>query len=115
VEFGRDAIAAVYEDERQTLFQHPRYEVEAVGDDFQVRVTYDLPRMPGGAWSAGAYGVLVLRRDGAMIAPVSHNLIDPRTGAARLRIVDDPAATALTLTPCGDHPWREPLRGRSQV
>jgi hypothetical protein len=113
VEFGAEAIDAVYEDERQTLFQHPRYQVEAAGDEFRVRITYDLPRMAGGARSVGAYGVVVLAREGATIAPVSHNLVDPRTGAARLRIADDPAVTALTL--CGDHPWREPLRGRSQI
>jgi hypothetical protein len=115
VEFGAEAIEAVYEDERQTLFQHPAYQVEAVGDEFRVRIRYDLPRMAGGARSAGAHGVVVLAREGATIAPVSHNLVDPRTGAARLRIEDDPALTALTLTPCGDHPWRERLRGRSQI
>src|SRR5262249_22513665 len=112
VEFGAEAIAAVYEDERQTLFQHPRYQVEAAGEAFRVRITYDLPHVAGGARSVGAHGVLVLAREGAVIAPVSHNLVDPRTGAARLRIADDPAATALTLTPCGHHPWsEEPLRG----
>jgi hypothetical protein len=111
VEFGAEAIAAVYEDERQTLFHHPRYQVEAGGERFRVRITYDLPRIAGGVRSAGAHGVLVLERDGAVIAPVSNTLVDPRTGAARMRIADDPAVTALTLTPCGDHPWREPLRG----
>jgi hypothetical protein len=115
VEFGAEAIEAVYEDERQTLFLHPRYEVEATRERFQVRITYDLPRLPGGARSAGAHGVVVLAREGAALAPVSHNLVDPRTGSARLRIANDPAVTALTLTPCGDHPWREPLRGRSQI
>lgn len=115
VEFGTEAIEAVYEHERQTLFQHPSYEVEAAGDAFRVRIIYDLPRITGGVRAAGAHGVLVLQRQGAMIAPVSHTLIDPRTGAARLRIADDPAAAALTLTPCGDHPWRETLRGRSQI
>jgi len=115
VEFGAEAIAAVYEDERQVLFQHPRYEVEAHGDAFRVRIRYELPRLAGGARSAGAHGVVVLERDGAMIGPVSHTLVDPRTGAARIRISGDPAVTALTLTPCGPHPWREPLRGRSQV
>ncbi len=115
VEFGPEAIAAVYEDERQTLFLHPHYEVEALGDEFRVRISYELPRLPGGARSAGAHGVVVLARAGAGIAPVSHSLVDPRTGAARLRIAGDPAVTALTLTPCGDHPWREPLRGRSQI
>jgi hypothetical protein len=115
VEFGAEAIQVVYEDERQTLFEHPRYQVEAAGEAFRVRIVYDLPRMAGGARSAGAHGVVVLAREGAMIAPVSHSLVDPRTGAARVRIADDPAVTALTLTPCGDHPWREPLRGRGQI
>jgi len=115
VEFGAEAIEAVYEDERQTLFQHPRYQVEATGAEFRVRILYDLPRLAGGARSAGAHGVMVLAREGERIAPVSHNLVDPRTGAARMRIAEDPAVRALTLTPCGDHPWREPLRGRSQL
>jgi hypothetical protein len=115
IEFGTEAIEAVYEDERQTLFLHPRYQVEAVAEEFRVRITYELPRVTGGARSAGAHGVVVLARQGANIAPVSHSLVDPRTGAARMRIVEDPAVTALTLTPCGDHPWREPLRGRSRT
>lgn len=115
IEFGAEAIDAVYETERQTLFQHPRYAVEAHGDDFRVRITYELPRLAGGARSAGAHGVLVLERSGSTIAPVSHALVDPRTGAARMRLSDDPAVRALTLTPCGEHPWREPLRGRSQT
>jgi hypothetical protein len=113
VVFGAEAIEAVYDDERQTLFEHPQYELEAAGEDFRVRITYDLPQLPGGARAAGAHGVLVLARDGDAIAPVSNTLIDPRTGAARTRIGADPAVRALTLTPCGDHPWREPLRGRS--
>jgi hypothetical protein len=116
IEFGAEAISAVYNSERQTLFEHPQYEVEAEGDEFRVRIRYELPRMAGGARSAGAHGVVVLAREGAAISPVSHILVDPRTGAARLRIADDPAATALTLTPCGNHPWREePLRGRRQT
>jgi hypothetical protein len=114
VEFGAEAIEAVYEDERQTLFQRPRYAVERDGDDFRVRITYDLPRLAGGARTAGAHGVLVLQRDGALITPVSNTLVDPRTGASRTRIADDAAVRALTLTPCGDHPWRQPLRGRSR-
>ncbi len=115
VEFGTEAISAIYDDGRQTLFQHPRYAVEARGEAFRVRITYDLPRLPGGARSAGAHGVLVLAREGPGIVPISHSLQDPRTGAARMRIANDPARTALTLTPCGDHPWRERLRGRSQI
>lgn len=115
VEFGAEAISAVYEDERQVLFDRPRYEVEGRDQDFRVRITYELPHRPGGARSVGAYGAVVLARDGATIAPVSHTLVDPRTGAARMRFENDPAVTALTLTPCGDHPWQEPLRGRSRT
>lgn len=115
VEFGMEAIQAVYEDERETLFAHPRYEVQAEGRDFRVRITYDLPHAAGGAQSAGAHGVVVLARDGARLTPVQHNLIDGRTGAARVRIDDDPVDTLLALTPCGAHPWREPLRGRSEI
>jgi hypothetical protein len=47
------------------------------------------------------------------LAPVTHSIIDARTGSARLRISNDPAVTALTLSPCGAHPWREDLRGRA--
>ncbi len=115
IEFGTEAIEAVYEHERQTLFQHPTYAVQARGDEFRVRITYDLPRFAGGASTAGAHGVLVLKRAGSMLAPVSHTLVDPLTGAARMRLGDDPAVRALTLTPCGEHPWREPLRGRNRI
>lgn len=115
IQFGGEAIEAVYEDQRETLFAHPRYDVEEAGQDFRVRITYQLPHRPGGARSAGAHGVVVLARQGAALAPVSHNLIDGITGAARLRIVQDPVDTLLTLTPCGAHPWREALRGRTQL
>lgn len=115
VRFGADAIDAVYDREQQTLFEHPRYRVEEGGDNFRVRIFYDLPHQPGGARSVGARGMLVLARmpDGGL-APVDHNLLDARTGAARVRIANDPAMTALTLEPCdADHPWREGLRGRA--
>lgn len=114
VRFGADAIKAVYDHEQETLFEHPRYRVEEGGENFRVRIDYDLPYQPGGVRSAGARGVLVLMRmpDGR-IAPLDHNLLDARTGAARVRIADDPAMTALTLLPCDpEHPWREGLRGR---
>lgn len=113
VRFGADAIAAVYQHQRETLFKHPIYEVETAGDRFRVRILYELPDQAGGARSVGAHGVLVLARDGTGLAVASHNLLDPRTGAARVRINDDPAVSLLTLEPCGDHPWREGLRGRS--
>lgn len=113
VRFNADAIEVVYARQTEVLFERPRYHVEDGGDDFRVRILYDLPRMAGGARSLGAHGVLILARqaDGS-IAPETHNLLDARTGAARLRIADDPAQTALTLAPCGAHPWRQGLRGR---
>ncbi len=114
VRFRADSIQAVYEDGIETLFANPRYEIEP-GDTFRVRIVYDLPEVTGGAHTEGARGVLVLarQRDGS-IAPERHTLIDGRTGAARTRILDDPAAVLL-LQPCGAHPWREDLRGRADV
>ncbi|MGE0529726.1 MAG: hypothetical protein AB7P35_00260 [Hyphomonadaceae bacterium] len=113
VRFGADAIEVVYEDETQTLFDRPRYKLESSGETFRVRIVYDLPRVTGGARVAGAHGVLVLaRRPDGSIAPLTHSISDARTGAARMRIAEDPAVQALTLSPCGPHPWREDLRGR---
>lgn len=115
VRFRANAIEAVYRNDHQTLFAQPRYAVESAGEDFRVRITYQLPQIAGGVRTAGAHGVIILVRRADGIAPEAHNLIDPRTGAARLRIDDDPATTALTLQPCGTHPWRrdEGLRGRA--
>jgi hypothetical protein len=115
IRFQPDAIEAVYADqERDTLFDNPRYQVEDAGEDFRVRITYQLPRVAGGARTVGAHGVLVLARTPTGgIAPEAHNLIDGLTGTARIRISDDPAIAALTLQPCGRHPWREDLRGLS--
>ena len=113
VRFAADAIEVVYARQNETLFDNPRYQLERGGDNFRIRITYDLPHVSGGARTVGAHGVIVLTRgsDGR-IAPEMHNLVDGRTGAARTRIIDDPALTALSLQPCGDHPWREGLRGR---
>lgn len=116
VRFGGESIDAVYDDaQSETLFAHPRYEVLEDGRDFRVRITYELPYVAGGARTAGSHGVLVLAREADRLAPVAHTLIDGLTGAARVRLVDDPADVALSLTPCGAHPWREPLRGRSGI
>lgn len=116
VRFDNEAIAAIYDRQRETLFDHPRYEIEAAGVDFRVRVHYELPRHPGGARIVGAEGVLVLVRGaGGALEVASHNLLDARTGAARVRIVNDPAVQVLQLKPCGDHPWREGLRGRREA
>ncbi|MGE0595986.1 MAG: hypothetical protein AB7P07_06460 [Hyphomonadaceae bacterium] len=114
VRFGADAIAAVYDEQREVLFKHPEYAVmEDAGGVFRVRVVYELPQRPGGARSVGAHGVLVLERTSeGGLALASHNLLDARTGSARVRIADDPAARVLGLEPCGDHPWRQGLRGR---
>jgi len=114
VRFQADAIEAVYDDEVETLFERPRYQVMSEGDDFSVRITYDLPKLAGGAQVVGAHGVIVLmRQPGGRIAPSAHALIDARTGAARVPIAGDPAMTILSLEPCGAHPWREVLRGRA--
>lgn len=114
VRFEKDAIEAVFDRQTETLFARPRYAVVRDGERFAVSITYDLPRFAGGVASAGAHGVLVLERQpGGGLAPASHNLMDARTGAARLRVSGDPAATLMTLVPCGDHPWREDLRGRA--
>ena len=116
IRFGREAIAAFYERQRETLFHRPRYQIEGAGRAFRVRVHYQLPARPGGARSSGAEGVLVLVRspDGELQV-ASHNLLDARTGAARVRIVNDPAVQVLQLKPCGGHPWREELRGRREA
>lgn len=112
IRFRPKVIEAIYEDGHETLFDHPRYEVISAGEDFRVRIIYDLPRIAGGVRAVGAHGVIVLERSAeGGIRPATHTLIDGLTGSARVRIDDDPAATALTLQPCGRHPWREGLRG----
>jgi hypothetical protein len=114
VRFEPDVIEVVYEDGTETLFDRPHYVVESADETFRVRITYQLPRVAGGARVAGAHGVVVLaRQPSGGIAPLTHSLVDARTGSARLRIANDPAVTALTLSPCGAHPWREDLRGRT--
>ncbi len=114
VRFGSDSIAAVYDSQQEILFDRPRYDVMRDADTFRVRITYDLPHRPGGARAHNAHGVLVLARgaDGSL-RPLTHNMVDGLTGTARMRIGDDPAMSAMTLEPCGAHPWREELRGRS--
>lgn len=116
VRFESDRIAVVYDEQTETLFKRPRYELLETGDDFRVRVTYELPRITGGARSVGAHGVLILARTAnGGIAPEAHSLVDGFTGAARVRIANDPAVMALTLQPCGAHPWRGNLRGLTRT
>lgn len=114
IRFGGHAIQMVFEDKGEALFARPRYQIMSRAEPFRVRITYDLPLVAGGAREPGARGVFVLTQQaGGGIAMESHNLVDPRTGAVRARIADDPAATLLALEPCGEHPWREGLRGLS--
>jgi hypothetical protein len=114
VRFNADEILVVYEDETQTLFDHPRYNLESSGGSFRVRITYELPRVTGGVRVAGAHGVITLvRQPNGGLAPIAHSISDVRTGAARVRLSDDPIVRALTLSPCGPHPWKEDLRGRA--
>lgn len=112
VRFEPDSIAMVYLDKSEVLFTRPRYQ-RLAGDEFRVRVSYRLPQVAGGARDPGALGVFVLgrRADGAIV-PLTHNLLDGRTGAARLRIAGDPAATLLTLFPCYAAGVATGLRGR---
>jgi len=105
VRFTPDAIVAAYQDQQEILFAAPRYEV--LGDEpFRVRIEYRLPHA-GVRGVAGARGVLVLAQaDDGALSTESHALLDGRTGAARMRLKDDPATTLLALEPCG------PRRGR---
>lgn len=114
VRFDADAIRAVYDNESEILFANPRYALESDGEMFRVRIVYDLPQVAGGARVVGSHGVLVLARQRGEggIAPVAHSMVDGRTGAARMRLVGDPAIGLMTLEPCGAHPWGAPLRGR---
>ncbi len=114
IRFDSDAIRMVYETDSETVFESPRYQVLSGGESFRVRITYSMPHIAGGAREPGARGVLVLARGAhGILAPVTHNLIYGRTGAARARLGEDPATRLLTLEPCGDHPWRRGLRGLS--
>ena len=116
VQFGANTIDAIYDQHRETLFDHPSYQIESTGGEFRVRILYPLPEQPGGAHSAGAHGVLILARshDGGLRA-FSHTLVDPRTGSVRMRISDDAALQALTLQPCGHRHHGAGLRGRSET
>lgn len=111
IRFTEAAIVAVYPDEEDVLIAAPHYDEISSEGRFRVRVTYALPAVEGAGPRPGARGVLVLSRHGQLLAPEQHTLVDGLTGSARMRIADDPVTTALTLQPCGRHPWREPLRG----
>jgi len=112
VRFEGHAIQASYDRHRETLFENPRYTLLRGGRMFRIRIVYDLPRLPGGAYSVGARGVVILaRQTDGRIAPEIHNLLDARTGAARLQFVGDPAVAALTLMRCGERPRPIELRG----
>lgn len=111
IRFTPEAIVALYEDEAEVLFAAPRYELERGGEEFRVRISYALPRPAGGVAVVGARGELVLERAGTRLEATAHNMIDHRTGSARLRIEDDPAMMTMSLQPCDRHPWGDDLRG----
>lgn len=111
IRFTEAAIMAIYPDQEEVLFAAPQYDEISSEGRFRVRVTYQLPDLAGAGPRPGAHGVIVLSRHGGLLAPESHAMVDGLTGSARMRIGDDPVTTALTLQPCGRHPWREPLRG----
>jgi hypothetical protein len=113
VRFEGDAIQVVYEDETQTLFDHPRYKLESSGESFRVRITYESAARDRRGACCRVLTACSCWRDSRMVGsrPLTHSIIDARTGSARMRIGDDSAVQALTLAPCGAHPWREELRG----
>ena len=115
VRFGANAIEMFYREKAEPLFADPDYVVLSRGDHFRVRITYQLPHIAGGARGPGRGIIVLAQQDGGGVAPESHNYIDGRTGAARARISDDPAATLLSLVPCGASPWTEGLRGRREA
>jgi len=105
VRFTSRAIVAAYQDQNETLFARPRYQVLA-REPFRVRIEYRLPRRASRA-SDGRGVLVVLQAEDGRLEAESHAMLDGRTGAARLRMQDDPAMSLLALAPCG------PRGGRS--
>lgn len=106
VRFTPHAIVAAYQEQTETLFARPRYEV-LTQEPFRVRIEYQLPQRVRAAGAIGGRGVIVLAQaEDGRIEAESHALLDGRTGAARMRMQNDPAVSLFTLEPCG------PTRGR---
>jgi hypothetical protein len=113
--FDNNAVQARVDDVREPLFEQPIYRRMGVGDAFRVRIDYQLPHAAGPT-RVGGRGALVLERGPeGRLRPVSHMMVDPLTGSARIRIKDDPVLSSLDLRPCGAHAWTEDLRGRDHV
>ena len=112
VRFEPGEVALRYAPEQsQTLMESPRYALERRGARLRVRISYRLPGA-GGDVARGARGVMVLERDNdGWLKVDSHLLEDTRTGAARVRLQDDPVARAFRLRQCGPNAWIEGLRG----
>lgn len=106
LEFGPQAVEAVYVDEREALIVRPRYEV-LQDEPFRVRIRYRLPAARGGE------GVIELARgaDG-WLRPTAHRFENGLTGAVRLSIGQDPMLQAMTVRPCDRNAWIADLRGR---
>ncbi len=107
LEFGEDAIAAVYGSEREALFVRPRYRESHTATGMRVSIDYELPQ------GRGMEGRLVLQRgDDGWLRPVSHLMRNKLTGAVRAPIGEDRTALALTVRPCAPDAWLAGLRGR---
>lgn len=109
LEFNEKSVDAVYAADRQILFLNPRYEMRGGGDEFRVRIRYDVTKA-----HKTLVGVLDLQRqrDGSL-RPIAHRIHDTLTGATRLRVGEDPLALALMVRPCAPNAWNGDLRGRT--
>lgn len=113
LEFGAEAIEAIYVDEREALVERPRYEV-IQDEPFRVRIRY---RLPGNAAvRRSGEGIIDLERirDGSL-RPVAHRFENELTGAVRLSIGADPMVQAMTVRPCDQNAWIGDLRGRRRT
>lgn len=113
LEFGAEAIEAIYVDEREALVERPHYEV-IQDEPFRVRIRY---RLPGGpAVRRTGEGIIDLERisDGSL-RPVAHRFENDFTGAVRMSIGADPMVQAMTVRPCDQNAWIGDLRGRRRT
>jgi hypothetical protein len=102
VRFEQNGVWADRGGARDLWFEAPHYEVLQSGAHFQVRITYRLPRRPGGVDVRGGRGALILERNASgRLAVASHQFIDNQTGSARVSLARQPIERALELRRCG--------------